>query len=115
MKMISKDELKFLLGSKGGYVLIDVRERDELKYGMIPGAKNLPLSELKEALGISKKDFEKKYGFAISKDERIIFYCRTGGRSAEATSLAESKGYQSENFKGSVKEWSEIDSNVKMY
>jgi len=32
-------------------LLVDVRERDENALGSIPSAVNLPLSELKEALG----------------------------------------------------------------
>lgn len=116
MKTISRDELKQLIDNKGNYVLVDVREKDELVHGMIPSAHNVPLGELGSALDLSPEVFKKKYGFfGLSKSDRLIFHCRSGGRSKKATELALQKGFQAENFEGSILAWAEIDSNVQKY
>lgn len=117
VKVISTDELKNLIDSQSEkYTLIDVRERDELQHGMIPTAGNVPLSELHEALNMSAEDFKSHYGFDLpSKEERVIFHCRTGGRSAQAAEYAETLGFNAENYAGSIWEWAEIDPNVKRY
>jgi len=116
-KIISIDELKKLIESQSEkYSLIDVREREELEHGMIPTAFNVPLSELHEALNMEREDFKSMYGFEKpSKDERVIFHCRTGGRSAQAAAYAETLGFNSENYAGSIWEWAETDPDVKRY
>ena len=117
MEIISRQELKTLIDTKGKYVLIDVREKEELGYGMIPTAKNIPLHDCEEALSLSQEDFEKKYAFPKpKKEETIIFYCRTGGRSAIATAVAEKEGYtHAKNYAGSIYDWAEIDPKVRRY
>lgn len=115
MKIITRDELKNLIDSKGKYVLIDVREKDELVHGMIPTAHNIPLGELESALDLSSDEFNRKYGFVLVKSARLIFHCRSGGRSKKATELALQKGFHAENFEGSILAWAEIDSNVRKY
>src|SRR3989338_833521 len=92
MKIVSREELKQLIESKGKYVLIDVREKDELVHGVIPSAHNIPLGEVEAALDFSSEDFKKKYGFALVKSDRLIFHCRSGGRSKKATEFALQKG-----------------------
>lgn len=117
VKIISLEELKKLIGSKGKYVLVDVREKEELKYGVIPTAHNIPFSELKEALVMDPDEFKKRYGFPrFMRNDNVIFYCRMGHRSAKATQHALDKGFaNAKHFKGSVWEWSEIDPKVKRY
>ena len=111
---ISREELKRLIEGKGEYFLVDVREKWEVeKYGAIPTAHNLPMSEIKEALTLNPKQFFNRYGFLLDKDETIITYCRSGARSERATAFLIANGYKSVNFKGSVLSWSEIDPNVK--
>ena len=59
------------VASDSSYV-VDVREADEYADGHIPGAVNVPLSELIE-----------KYT-SIAKNENIYVVCQLGGRSARA-------------------------------
>ncbi len=117
--IISTSELQQLLVSKKerkNLVLIDVRRQDELHNGMIPQAHHLPLYELEEALNLNAKDFKKKYRFEQpDKKKLIIVYCRTGGRSHIAASLLRGLGYTAKNYKGSIWEWSEVDSSVRRY
>lgn len=113
---IHLEELRALLDSKTGYVLIDVRQKHELVYGMIPNAKHIVLSEILTALEMPFTEFERKYGFKKpAKNDELIFYCRTGGRSHTAAMIARKKGFNAKNFVGGIYAWSAIDSNVKKY
>lgn len=60
------------------FVLIDVRQSEEYMAGHIPGARLIPLNEL-EAYAEEVKQFAGR---------RLIFYCRSGGRSARASAWA---------------------------
>ena len=106
--IITIEELNNKIKDKlSNHILIDVREKEELEFGMIPTAINVPLDEVGIALSDSGK---------FNKNSEIIFYCRTGSRSAMATETAVRLGFtNTKNFKGSIWEWSEIDSNVKRY
>jgi rhodanese-related sulfurtransferase/rubrerythrin len=58
------------------YLLIDVRQPEEYAEGHIPGARHLPIMELVQHL------------FELPSDRDLLFYCRSGGRSAAAAVLA---------------------------
>ncbi len=117
MQIISREELKALIDNKGKYVLIDVREKEELSYGMIPTAKNIPLHEIEQAFTLSEGNFQERYHFPHpQKEDTVIFYCRTGGRSAMATAFVEEKGFvHAKNYAGSIYDWASIDPNVRRY
>ena len=62
--------------------------------GMIPSAVNLPLSVLGNALHTSHDEFKKLYGFDKPMlDQEVIFYCRSGQRSATASDVAKRNGF----------------------
>ena len=103
MKTITRDELKKLIDEKAECVLIDVREHDELQHGMIPTAINIPMGRFPGAL--------EHFG----KTDRLIFYCRSGSRSASVKDLALAQGYNAVNYEGSILDWAEIDPNVEKY
>ena len=116
MGIISTDELREIINSKRDYVLIDVRTKNELNYGMIPNAVHLCLDDFEKAFSLNEKDFFSKYNFKKpAKSELIVVYCRTGNRSGAAAEYLESKKYNVRNYKGSVQAWSLIDENVRMY
>lgn len=113
---VTLQELRKLIDSAPGHVLIDVREPRELAHGMIPTAKNIPLPEIPQALEMAEEEFEKKFGFKKpGKKDSIIFYCRTGGRSHTAAMIARQKGFNAKNFVGGIYAWSAIDPKVKKY
>ena len=114
--IISTQELKKLIDKKEKYVLIDVREKEELQHGMIPTAHNVPLSEFLDAMELDEISFHEKYDFPKpSKKDKLILHCRSGGRSHQACMIAKQKGYQVTNYEGSTWAWAEIDKNVKRY
>ena len=117
---VSTEELAGLLKSEGNFVLVDVREVEEVRtYGMIPKANNVPLGEIEGAFSseLDDQSFKEAYGFRKPDvDEVVIFYCRSGSRSDQATEAAKRLGYKkARNYKGSIWEWAEIDENVKRY
>ena len=78
-----------------GAILVDVRERDEYAGGHIPGAVNVPLSQIN---GIKK---------AVPDMSTPIFvYCLSGGRSANATSIITGMGYNVVNNIGGISSYS---------
>ena len=49
-KRISMDEAKTLMEKEEGYILLDVRTKGEYESGYIPGAINIPLSDIDEKI-----------------------------------------------------------------
>ena len=79
MKIISVREMRELQ-EKGGVDVVDVRELEEWFTGHVPGARFVPLAQLRaDVRG------------ALPNDD-VIFVCAKGGRSATAAQLAESVG-----------------------
>jgi CRP-like cAMP-binding protein len=60
---------------------IDVRYPSEYQYDRLPGARNIPLSEIRNAFG------------ALDMDEEYIIYCQSGRRSSAAAFLLAQHGY----------------------
>ncbi|MFD2759392.1 rhodanese-like domain-containing protein [Lentibacillus juripiscarius] len=74
--------------------LIDVREPNEFKKGHILGARNIPLTQLKQRL------------VELRKDKPVYLYCQSGTRSARAAQLLHKKGYDDlSQLKGGFKKW----------
>lgn len=117
MQTITTQRLQSLIENKTWeYILIDIREQQELKNGIIPTSKNIPFDELKNALQLSEEKFELKYNFKKPlKSDRVIFYCRTGTRAEIATKIALTLGFNAILYEESIWEWSQIDSNVRRY
>lgn len=115
MESVSYAELKELIDRKESYILVDVREKDELKHGVIPSSHHVPLQEFLSALKLSPDEFKKRYGFSLTKKDKLILYCRSGNRSGFATKIAREKGFNAFNFAGSILEWAKHDPNVRKY
>ncbi|KRE39715.1 rhodanese-like domain-containing protein [Paenibacillus sp. Soil522] len=74
--------------------LIDVRESHEFKLGHIPGAKNLPLSQLKTRIN------------EVPKDKTVFVYCQSGMRSKRAAVLLRKSGIPDiVNLQGGIMAW----------
>ncbi|XP_057584648.1 thiosulfate:glutathione sulfurtransferase isoform X1 [Hippopotamus amphibius kiboko] len=104
---VSLPELRSLLAS-GRARLIDVRSREEAAAGTIPGALNIPVSELQSALQMEPAAFKALYSAEKPKleDENLIFFCQKGKRGLQATQLARGLGYKgARNYEGAYSEW----------
>lgn len=77
---------------RGGARLIDVREREEYVAGHIPGASNLPLSEL-----VGRED---------EVGPNTILICASGNRSSQAAAYLASQGKSGlMNLSGGTAAW----------
>ena len=93
-----------LLREDPNAVLVDVRSRAEWDFvGRIPGAVEI---EWKSYPGmLPNVQFQEQLASRVKKDARVMFICRSGGRSHETAMTATKAGYQScfnvlEGFEG---------------
>ncbi|KAH9445972.1 hypothetical protein MJO28_012183 [Puccinia striiformis f. sp. tritici] len=88
-------------------LLIDVREESEVIQGNIPSSVNIPISKFEKLIELHPDEFIKILGFPKpDKDQKIIFYCRSGARSAMALEISKLKGFKNlRNYKGSWLDW----------
>jgi len=68
--------------------LVDVREPDEFAAGHIPGARNLPLSQLRDRVA------------ELSAEQPVTLYCGVGQRAYYATRFLLQHGYRAANLSG---------------
>lgn len=73
----------------GNALLVDVREPCELEAGMLKGAENLPLSQLRSQLQ------------GLPRNRPLVIYCQKGQRGYLATRILQQQGFQQvSNLKG---------------
>lgn len=91
---ITAEEVQARLQHGDAPVIVDVREDEEVAYGMIPDSVHIPLAELESWL----HDWE--------PDDEIIFVCRTGRRSAVACETLLAHGFSNvKNLIGGMFAW----------
>jgi rhodanese-related sulfurtransferase len=73
--------------------LIDVRAPHEHEAGRISGGRLIELGELSAQAA------------SIDKGRPVVFYCRSGGRSAMATEAFRQAGYDAHNMTGGLLDW----------
>jgi rhodanese-related sulfurtransferase len=80
------------LREREGVPLIDVREPDEFEGGRVPGAVNLPMSQLGQRLD-------------ELPDGSFDVICKVGGRSARVAEALTARGYDVVNVDGGTDAW----------
>ena len=108
---IAVDELRDRLGE---VAIIDVRTEREYdgtggqpcdpRQGHIPGALNLDVSRMMQ---LDAAEIETE--LLLEPGVEIVAYCHSGARSAIATQILRSLGYDARNYVGSWHEWSRHD------
>jgi rhodanese-related sulfurtransferase len=73
--------------------LIDVRQRHEHEAGRIAGGRLIELDKLSAEAE------------SIDRSRPVVFYCRSGGRSAMATEAFAQAGFDAHNMTGGLLEW----------
>ncbi|KAI4460212.1 thiosulfate sulfurtransferase rdl2 mitochondrial-related [Holotrichia oblita] len=90
-------------------LLVDVREPKEIQEsGIIPGAINIPLGTLENALkNVSSEEFLTTYNRQKPQiNTPLIFSCRSGNRSSKAETIALNLGYKDvKNYLGGWLDW----------
>jgi len=86
--------LKSLIDSGETIRLIDVRSSAEYNQGIIKGGEFMPLHTLPLKLN------------DLPKDQKVVFYCRSGARSAQACMFAsQNAGIDAINLRGGIIAW----------
>ena len=75
-----------------GCVLVDVRENDEWTSGHHVNAIHIPMGEIMDNMN------------SFHQNEKYIFVCRSGSRSARVTNYMISQGLEAYNMSGGMKE-----------
>ena len=83
---IEEAQQKVLAGAQW----IDVRYPSEFQYDQLPGAINIPLSEIRNAFGL------------LDKDREYVLYCQSERRSSAATFLLSQRGYRAYLLQGGL-------------
>lgn len=94
-----------MMHSEEDFQLIDVREEHEVDIASI-GGKLIPMGEVMDNLD------------KISRDKKVVLYCRSGNRSGIVTQALEKQhGFNNiYNLKGGILAWAdEIDTSMTKY
>jgi rhodanese-related sulfurtransferase len=78
---------------RGEIELIDVRQPHEHEAGRIAGDRHVELTELSAQ------------AHTIGREKPVVFYCRTGSRSAMATQAFRGAGFDAYNMAGGLLDW----------
>lgn len=89
---VSPEEVRRLL-DEGAVDLIDVREPYEHEAGRIEGAIHVEIPNLTAAAA------------QLDQERPIVFYCRSGARSAMTTQAFRASGFQAFNLTGGLLAW----------
>jgi rhodanese-related sulfurtransferase len=81
------------LHERGEIQLIDVRQPEEREAGRIAGDRFIELAQLGNNVD------------TIDRDRPVVFYCRSGSRSAMATEAFRGAGFDAHNMLGGLLEW----------
>jgi rhodanese-related sulfurtransferase len=93
---ISKDQLK---QEQDQFVIIDVRESDEVTNGIIENSKNMPL-------GLAIRN-AKKGQIEDLKNKKICVYCASGYRGNIAADELVKAGFAAVNLEGGYMAWTQ--------
>lgn len=104
MQDITPLELKQLIDSKADFQLIDVREPHEVDIATI-GGDLIPMGDVMDSLD------------KISKDKKVVIYCRSGNRSAVIVNALTNEGFTNVyNLKGGILAYADdVDDTLMKY
>lgn len=101
---ISPEQLKAKLDAMEDLLLVDVRESAEFEHGHIGGAHLVPRGIIEAAADTS---YPKHYPpLSGARDQQIVLYCATSGRSAMAAAVLQMMGFKNVlNLAGGFTRW----------
>jgi rhodanese-related sulfurtransferase len=105
IKEIDVHTLKNKLDQKDDFILIDVREKNEIEICKINESIHIPMQSIPAHIK------------EIDNQKTIIIMCKSGVRSAQVCNYLNDSGYLNiYNLKGGIINWAlEIDSNMEIY
>jgi rhodanese-related sulfurtransferase len=103
---ISVQQAKEMIDS-GGVFILDVRTQEEYDAGHINGSVRIPVQDIKV-----KEELDKELT-KIPRDRKILVYCRTGVRSAQASQVLVNNGFtEVYSMKGGITDWTKAGYEV---
>ena len=101
---ITPAELKAKMDAGESMLLIDVREPSEFKHGHLEGAHPVPRGIIEAA---ADPGYPKHYPpLSGGRDQQVILYCATSGRSAMAAAVLQMMGFRNVlNLAGGYTQW----------
>jgi len=102
---IQVTDVKKMKESGETFVLLDVRQPEEVQAASIDGAVNIPMNEVMHRLD------------ELDPDATTVVFCHHGGRSAHITMMLQGRGFKDvRNMAGGIHAWAmNVDPNVPMY
>ena len=102
---LTVEELKEKQDRGESVTLLDVREPHEWQISDLPASVKIPLGALPQRFA------------ELSRDDVLVVYCRSGGRSAQAVRFLRQMGYaKAKNLVGGINHWAEaIDASMRKY
>ncbi|MCW9058515.1 MAG: rhodanese-like domain-containing protein [Gammaproteobacteria bacterium] len=92
IKEIDSDALERMLEEKNNLLLLDVREPSEHEHGHLQGAHLVPRGILEAAADLQFPKHDPV--LAGAREQPVVVYCATGGRSAMAAEVLQMMGFQ---------------------
>ena len=89
------------IGNNTNHVLLDVRTPEEFASGYIAGAINIPVEELDQRLS------------GLPAETEIVVYCRSGNRSAQASTILSNNGFNDVSDMGGIIDWQQAGYSVE--
>lgn len=94
-RQIHADEAAAMMEREQGYIILDVRRRDEYAVRHIPNALNIPNESIRKNEIPELPD----------KNQLIFVYCQSGARSKEASKKLAKLGYTNIVNFGGIRDW----------
>lgn len=98
---VGADSSDVVAAVANGATLLDVRTQEEYDAGHAEGATLLPLAELQKGQLPS-----------TAMNERVIVYCRSGNRSAQAAEILKQAGYSNVTDLGALDNWEQAGGKI---
>jgi rhodanese-related sulfurtransferase len=92
---MSAEELVGRLASGDAPLVLDVRTPEEFAAGRVPGAVNIPHTELAARLG----------ELDVASGAEVVVYCESGRRAADAEATLRGAGFTVRHLEGDMRAW----------
>ena len=105
IKEITVKELKNKFDNNEDFMLLDVRNIQEVLFSKINGSIHIPMNEIMDRIN------------ELDSNKEIIIQCKSGKRSARVCEYLMTQNFNNvKNLKGGIISWAdEIDSSIQVY
>lgn len=103
VREVTPDEVQGMRAAQQDFVLLDVREPNEVAMGRVPGA--MPI-----ARGVLESAIETR----VPRERCVVVYCASGNRSALAADTLQQMGYTDvASMRGGIRGWADAGGAIE--